>query len=218
MLKYLSVDCSVQSPPPEVEEFASIREFLQINGPLAMESYLDSQELLLDPTSTDTFDQITFKIRSMMQKLDTSAIEMVQVRMQIAFDLKRLYDIYDDSSNTIQFLKEEFGLNKRTYQYYQSYNKFLVDYPLFQRIPVAFSNLRTKTNQIQLWFNTEECSSLSIIDPTSKAFWTIDQLYVTSQNPVPAVQSFAAAHDIVQIRPDVDDCSMCIDSYEGDVN
>jgi hypothetical protein len=62
-----------------------------------------SQELLLDPTSTDTFDQITFKIRSMMQKLDTSAIEMVQVRMQIAFDLKRLYDIYDDSSNTIPF-------------------------------------------------------------------------------------------------------------------
>jgi hypothetical protein len=130
-------------------------------------------------------------------------------------------NIYDDSSNTIpfdQFLKEEFGLNKRTYQYYQSYNKVLVDYPLFQRIPVAFSNLRTKTNQIQLWFNTEECSSLPIIDPTSKAFWTINQLYATSQNPVPAVQSFAAAHDIVQIRPDVDDYSMCIDSYEGDVN
>jgi hypothetical protein len=134
MLKYLSVDCSVQSPPPEVEEFASIREFLQINGPLAMDSYHGSQELLLDPSSTDTFEQITFKIRSMMQKLDSSAIEMVQERMQIAFDLKRLYDIYDDSSNTIpfyQFLKEEFGLNKRTYQYYQSYNKFLVDYPLF---------------------------------------------------------------------------------------
>ncbi len=68
-VKYLSVDCSVQSPPPEIEEFASIREFLQINGPLAMESYLDSQELLLDPTSTDAFDQITFQIRSMMQRL-----------------------------------------------------------------------------------------------------------------------------------------------------
>jgi hypothetical protein len=55
-----------------------------------MESYYDSHELLL---ATDTFDQITFKILSMMQKLDSSAIEMVQVRMQIAFDLKRLYDI-----------------------------------------------------------------------------------------------------------------------------
>jgi hypothetical protein len=39
-----------------------------------------------------------------MQKLDSSAIEMVQVRMQSTFDLKRLYDIYDDGSNTNPFL------------------------------------------------------------------------------------------------------------------
>jgi hypothetical protein len=38
----------------------------------------------------------------MMQKLDSSAIEMVQVRMQIAFDLKRLYDI--SSGKKYEFL------------------------------------------------------------------------------------------------------------------
>jgi hypothetical protein len=38
----------------------------------------------------------------MMHKLDISAIEMVQVRMQIAFDLKRLHDVYDVQT---QFVK-----------------------------------------------------------------------------------------------------------------
>jgi hypothetical protein len=71
MLKYLSVDCSVQSPPPAVEEVAYIREFLQINGPLAMNFSHTSLEVLLDPTSTDSFYQTTVKIRSMMQKLDS---------------------------------------------------------------------------------------------------------------------------------------------------
>jgi hypothetical protein len=79
-------------------------------------------------------------------------------------------------------------------------------------------NEQAAINQIQLWFNTGECSSLPIIDATSKAFWAYDKLYASSQNSIPAVQSFAADQDIVQIRPDVDDYSMCIDTNEGDVN
>ena len=194
MLKHL---CSLQSPPSAVDEFASINEFLQINGPLTTESYRVSQEILTVPAPCDSFDQtrlkLSFNIQIMMQKLDKSAIEIVQIRLQIAWDLKALYNAYDSSStNTFYlFIKEEFGLNKRSYQYYQSYFRFLVKYPLFQRIPVAFTFLRTKTTQIELWFNTVDCSRLSVNDPTSKAYWTGTQPHATAQNPAPTANIFA---------------------------
>jgi hypothetical protein len=110
----LTHHCSLQSPPSAVDEFASIKEFLQINSLL---------NLTVFPAPSDSFDQtrlkLSFNIQIMMQKLDKSAIEIVQIRLQIVWDLKALYNDYD-SSSTITFyifITEDFGLNKRSYQY-----------------------------------------------------------------------------------------------------
>ena len=113
-----------------------------------------------------------------MQKLDKSAIEIVQIRLQIAWDLKALYNAYDSSStNTFYlFIKEEFGLNKRSYQYYQSYFRFLVKYPLFQRIPVAFTFLRRKSNYGLIQWTTLGCPSTTQLQKLSGLELSLTQL------------------------------------------
>jgi hypothetical protein len=143
-----------------------------------MKSYDISPEILPVAVPGDSPDQIKHKLYSNIRKrllvIDKSAIEIVHERMGIASDLKSLHDAFDDpnSDSFYQFLDDNFRIKKRHYQYYQSYFKFLTKYPLFQRIPVAFSGLCLKTGKIESWFASAECSRLSINNITSTAFWS----------------------------------------------
>lgn len=132
----------------------------------------------------NTIDSLTGYIKHCMSQADFCQYSSLLAKMDVAIAMDKLMHhlvkthvngvFLKTKKDCYPYFREQFNIAESTYTHYQSFHKFLKDYPRFQHSSLSFSDFKNYSGAIRKWFGHPASLNLPPSDFTSACFWTVD--------------------------------------------
>ena len=150
-----------------------LKDFSVVERPKINHIPIDEEQLKMAERCDDKDKLVNF-IKTNLAKLNASKLDLIQIRLVIARQFKKLRELFGARKPNKEFedyFKENFELAPVTFRYYINYLQLLEKYRLFQFIPHSFRLIRTNIGILLDWLDSDEAKILPVENNLSQLYW-----------------------------------------------